>query len=266
MLLPCRCVFCPGCVSKFPQGLGFAQFNSKRFGRLATPYVTALGAALPEPDSRDLPQCAACCGPTEAAIKLSDLFVAQCPVPQTADALSLPLTLPELMETSSRTSDAPINLGDVDFDDEPLKSNSSALIDLFPDVQEEISQTIIPFSYYRRSKPRRRPATIIPPAAPPPDDGNEMSVRLLQLDKLTHEVQLAADTDESDLCPLCFDDQVCVASMPCGHVASCAECAAEVMNQPCVMCRGPVSYMVVLDRQTITAARALRSELLPLKQ
>ena len=45
-------------------------------------------------------------------------------------------------------------------------------------------------------------------------------------------------SNESKLCKICMDAEICIAFVPCGHIVSCAKCSPSIKN--CAVCRKPI--------------------------
>ena len=56
------------------------------------------------------------------------------------------------------------------------------------------------------------------------------------------KMQNTKPTDDARMCKICYNGELGVVFLPCGHIVACVKCAPGMMI--CAVCRGPVTMTV----------------------
>ena len=71
-----------------------------------------------------------------------------------------------------------------------------------------------------------------------------LETKLAQAQRLVVATQgELADLKENVECTVCFDRPRCMATMPCGHLSLCSQCAHDLTTNLCPICRGPLTEL-----------------------
>lgn len=71
---------------------------------------------------------------------------------------------------------------------------------------------------------------------------NTESIKGSSEDVSNIKTQSNKPTDDSRMCKICYNGELAVVFLPCGHIVTCVKCALEMTT--CAVCRKPVTMTV----------------------